>query len=96
MKEILAKAAEILSTGGHIKYSPGNTQTAGGPHCAVGALAAAQYVFGMRGLTAAIDACDAATREQFGYRSLIDWNNAPATTGEDVILLFKELAHDET
>jgi hypothetical protein len=90
MKELLTKAAEILSEGGHIKFTTGDTSDPSTPHCAIGALVCAQEE-GYSGFTQAVDALNAAVGP-FGYHSVIDFNNADDTTGEDVILLFKQLA----
>lgn len=103
---LFEKAAEILSEGGHCKHK----LQEGTAHCANGALWAAKgwnsEAFS-NGMTSedTQEACNAATRagnllyerkatDAPGTLGLVHWNNAPERTGEDVILLFKELAQD--
>lgn len=100
---IYEDAARILMEGGHCK---GLLQS-DGRHCAMGALnlaghGDAHYVvdacltdFGPAweaGSEAGNWLRDRGVDPYGGVDALVQWNNADETTGEDVILLFKELA----
>lgn len=96
---IFDKAADILEANGWCK---GELEDDQGRRCAYGALeAAADHSGGTDGdIVAAEELADArlvdsgrAERGGSGF-ILIDWNNAPETTGEDVIRLFRELANE--
>lgn len=98
---IFARAADILEIGGHCKFGLEH----GTAHCALGALLSATGAK-FSGFThnatpeqhaEAMRAADEAGAWRFGSSrhgafELVSWNNAPETTGEDVINLFRELA----
>ncbi|GHG10314.1 DUF6197 family protein [Streptomyces hydrogenans] len=96
--EIFAKAADIIESGGHCKY----TLEKDGAHCAVGALCVA--VGGTTGALSIADHRRVANlcREAEGYllmggdirpyETVVSWNNRPERTGPQVVALFRELA----
>lgn len=99
---IYAKAADILMEKGHCK---GTLEDENGAHCAIGALRAAarwgetgewrrQLDYGMAQLKAEQRLGDNVPGDE-ALAPLARWNDAPDTTAEDVILLFKELAQEE-
>lgn len=103
---IFEKAAQVISETGHAKGALRDYET--GAHCAMGALnvadhGAAFYASSDRvehlANQAAQMLADRGQLEPYGHKAdyldLIQWNNAPERTGEDVILLFKELAAED-
>lgn len=95
---IFEKAAEVLMKDGHCKDV---TLDEDGSRCAIGALMKANnWEEGY--MDAASDAAaelyrrgafvPLAGKTDPSLHPLAQWNDAPATTGEDVILLFKELS----
>lgn len=96
---IFEKAAEVLMKDGHCKYT---TLEEDGSRCAIGALMKANdWQAGY--MEAAARAADKLKERGFvpgrdgmdpTLHPLAQWNDAPATTGEDVILLFKELGSE--
>lgn len=104
---IFEKAAQLISEGGHCKRTPKD----GTAYCASGALhAAAGWTGGVDSWSydskPAYEAAKKAGRRLYEkgevapdfpapILDLVDWNNAPERTGEDVILLFKELAAED-
>lgn len=104
---IFEKAAEILAEKGHCKHTPQDENGAycasGALHAAAG-WRQGETLVGDYDSHAAYEAAKAAgqrlrergdvPRQYPGpaFLDLVEWNNAPERTGEDVILLFKELA----
>lgn len=98
-EEILLKAADDIATNGHYKgnYFAGGDR-ANGPACALGAIDRATYGRGLRTdfhpsplLASALHLL----AKEIGVSNIADWNDAPETTAEDVILAMKRAAHGD-
>ena len=106
MNNIFEKAAEVLSERGHCKGSLSHTDGHGTTsYCAIGALyeATGEHAHNNSLTSEAANKAGALVVERFGVtvpdgailHPLAYWNDLPETSAEDVILLFKELAHGE-
>jgi len=106
MSNIFEKAAEVLSEQGHCKGTLSSTDKRGNTsYCAIGALyeATGEYRSNNSLTSEAANKAGALVVERFGVtvpdgailHPLAYWNDLPETSAEDVIMLFKELAHGE-